>query len=376
MPSLIRSVKAAFDQSDAGIGVYYFLYALVYAAGSVGGGLLTERLGRRTVLSLAAVLHGAGLIALGLAPSWFAFLLVALPAGLGVGALDGGVNGLFLDLFKTERGRAMNLLHVCFSLGALTAPLVVGRLVEGGAAWQEILVATGVGAIAVGILFAIVAMPSGRHQARVADAGTGRLAAVAGGGRRLPTPLLLLAVAIACYVACEIGVSSWLVRFLEPAPLTQATTALALFWAGLTLGRLAASRLADRFDHTRFTIASAAATGVVLLGAILIPSLPVSIALFALAGFVTGPVYPMVMVVAGDRYPERLSAVSGFLSGSAVVGSIIYPPVMGFLSVSVGLTIAMLGTVVLAFVSAGALVLVSRQPVAEPERMQPRAADA
>ena len=49
---------------------------------------------------------------------------------------------------------------------------------------------------------------------------------------------------------------------------------------------------------------------------------------------------------------------------------------MGFLSVSVGLTIAMLGTVVLAFVSAGALVLVSRQPVAEPERMQPSAADA
>ena len=126
---------------------------------------------------------------------------------------------------------------------------------------------------------------------------------MAGGRRRLPTPLLLLALAIACYVACEIGVSSWLVRFLEPAPLTQATTALALFWAGLTLGRLAAVRLADRFDHTRFTIVSAAATGVVLLGAILIPSLPVSIALFALAGFATGPVFPMVIVVARRPLP-------------------------------------------------------------------------
>lgn len=375
VPSLIRSVKAGFDQSDAGIGVYYFLYALVYAAGSLGGGLLTERLGRRTVLSLAAVLHGAGLIALGLAPSWPVFLLVALPAGLGVGALDGGVNGLYLDLFKTERGRAMNLLHVCFSLGALTAPLVVGRLVEGGAAWQDILIGSGVAAIVLGIVFGIVAMPSGRHQAGVAAAAAER-STVAGGRRRLPTPLLLLAVAIACYVACEIGVSSWLVRFLEPAPLTQATTALALFWAGLTLGRLAAARLADRFDHTRFTIASATATGIALLGAILVPSLPLSVALFALAGFVTGPVYPMVMVVAGDRYPERLSAVSGFLSGSAVVGSIVYPPVMGFLSVSVGLTIAMLGTVVLAFVSAGALVLVGRQPVAEPGRMRGSPADA
>ncbi len=365
MPSLIRSVKDGFGQSDAGIGVFYFLYAVAYAAGSLGGGLLTERVGRRTVLSLGAVLHGVGLIALGAAPSWPVFLLVALPAGLGVGVLDGGGNGLFLDLFKTERGRALNLLHLCFSLGALTAPLVVGRLVEGGAAWQSILVGTGVVAIVVGILFAIVAMPSGRHQATATDAPDAAMG-VAGGRRRLPTPLLLLALAIACYVASEVGVSNWLVRFLEPAPLTQATTALALFWAGLTLGRLTAARLADRYDHTRFTIVSAAATGVVLIGAILIPSLPVSIALFALAGFATGPVFPMIIVIGGDRYPERSSAVSGFLGGSAVVGSIIYPPIMGFLSVTVGLTVAMLGTVVLAFACAGALVLVSRQPVAEP----------
>jgi fucose permease len=365
VPSLIRSVKDGFDQSDAGIGVLYFLYAVVYAAGSLGGGLLTERVGRRTVLSLGAVLHGAGLIAMGISPSWAVFLLAALPAGLGVGVLDGGGNGLFLDLFKTERGRALNLLHLCFSLGALTAPLVVGRLVEGGAAWQAILVGTGVAAIVVGILFAIVAMPSGRHRGAAADASEDAMPVTAG-RRSLPTPLLLLALAIACYVASEVGVSNWLVRFLEPAPLTTATTALALFWAGLTLGRLTAARLADRYDHTRFTIVSAAATGVVLIGAILIPSLPVSIALFALAGFATGPVFPMIIVIGGDRYPDRSSAVSGFLGGSAVVGSIIYPPIMGFLSVTVGLTIAMLGTVVLAFACAGALVLVSRQPVAEP----------
>ena len=43
VPSLIRSVKEAFDQSDAGIGVFYFLFAVGWAAGSFGGGLVTER---------------------------------------------------------------------------------------------------------------------------------------------------------------------------------------------------------------------------------------------------------------------------------------------------------------------------------------------
>jgi fucose permease len=362
VPSLIRSIKDAFDQSDAGIGIFYFVYASVYAAGSLGGGLVTERLGRRTVFTLAVGLHGAGFVALGIAPSWGVFLLAALPAGLSAGAIDGGMNGLFLDLFPSGRGRALNLLHLFFSVGALSAPLAVGRLVEVGVEWQTIFIATGLVAFVLAALFAVVRMPDGRHAraARVASersSGLGRLREARG---RLAAPLLLLAFAIGCYVAGEVGVSNWLVRFLEPAPLSTATTALSLFWAGLTLGRLISARIADRFDHIRFTVFCSVATSAALLAAIFAPTLPLSIALFGLAGVATGPIYPMIMAIGGDRYPDRTSAVSGFLSGAAVVGSIVYPPIMGFLSVTVGLTAAMLGTVVLGLACASALVLVGR----------------
>jgi MFS transporter, FHS family, glucose/mannose:H+ symporter len=367
-PSLIRSLKDSFDQTDAGIGLLYFVYAIVYAVGSLGGGLATERLGRRTVLSAAAVLHGIGFIGYGFAPSWTWFLIAALPAGLGAGALDGGGNGLFLDLYQSGRGRALNLLHVFFSVGALSAPLVVGRLVESGVAWPSITIATGVAALVVGVMFLFVTMPDGRHKAN-ATPPAGEGSALGRPGDRLAAPLILLAVAIACYVASEIGVSNWLVRFLEPAPLSVATTALSLFWAGLTLGRLLAARFADRFDHVRFAAVSSTAMSVALVAAILVPSLPVSIALFALAGVATGPVFPMVIAIGGDRYPDRTAAVGGFLASAAVVGSIVYPPIMGFLSVTVGLTVAMLGTVLLGLASAAALVLVGRQPAGGPSSL-------
>jgi fucose permease len=378
VPSLIRSVKDAFDQSDAGIGIFYFLYAVAYASGSLGGGLATERLGRRTVLGFAVSIHGLGLVALGLGPSWAVFLLAALPSGLGAGAIDGGVNGLFLDRFRSGRGRAMNLLHLFFSIGALAAPLAVGVLVDGGVGWQGIFVATGLTAIPLAILFGSVEMPAGRRitaapaapmatdvvsptdgVAAATDAirPTGRAAAARG---RLAAPLILLGLAIGCYVASEVGVSSWLVRFLEPAPLTTATTALSLFWAGLAVGRLVSAQLADRFDHLRFATVSSAGIAIALVGAIFVPSLPVSIALFAVTGFASGPVFPMIIAIGGERYPDRSAAVSGFLTGSAVAGSVIYPPVMGFLSVTVGLSVAMVGNVILGLACAGALVLVGR----------------
>jgi fucose permease len=110
----------------------------------------------------------------------------------------------------------------------------------------------------------------------------------------------------------------------------------------------------------RFTATAAFATAVLLVAAVLAPSLPLSIGLFALAGFATGPVFPMIVAIGGDRYPDRAAAVSGFLTGFAVAGSIIYPPIMGFLSVTVGLTVAMLGSALLAFACGVALLLVRR----------------
>ena len=67
--------------------------------------------------------------------------------------------------------------------------------------------------------------------------------------------------------------------------------------------------------------------------------------------------FPLIIAIGGERHPDHSAAVSGFLTSAAVVGGIIYPPIMGFLSVSIGLTAAMLGTAILAGASAGALLL-------------------
>ena len=366
IPSLVRSIEATFVQTDAGVGGLFLAFSLAYATGSFGGGHLTERIGRRRVLGGAVLVHGLGLAGLGLAPSWGLFVLAAMTAGIGAGSLDGGSNGLVLDVYRERRGRAMNLLHMSFSVGAFVAPVLVGTLVEGGVPWQSITIAAGLLVAFLAIPYALVPMPSGRRVAEDASAATTPRAAGGDPGeataprRLLAGPLLLLGIAIAIYVACEIGVSNWLVRFLEPAPLTTATLALSLYWAGLAIGRLVASAIADRFDHLRFTIASALLMATFLAIAILAPALSLSIAAFTIAGVASGPVFPMIVAVGGERYPERSAAVGGSLTGLAIVGSMVYPPAMGLLSVTFGMTVAMLGVVVLGLACALTLVAFGR----------------
>ncbi len=356
IPSLIRSIETTFGQDDAGLGIAYLVYALAYASGSFGGGPLTERLGRRPVLGVAVLATGVGAAGLGLAATWEAFVIAALVAGAGAGCLDGGVNGLILDVYREGRGRAMNLLHTCFSVGALAAPLAVGALVGGGVPWQAVAIGTGAVIALLAVAYAVVPMPSGRRATEGASHRPAAATSEPGGRGLLSGPLLLLGIAIATYVASEVGVSSWLVRFLEPAPLTTATMALSLYWAGLTAGRIVSSAIVDRFDHLRFTIACAVGMTILVAAAVVVPSLELSIVAFTAAGVASGPVFPMIAAIGGDRYPERSAAVGGSLVGMAVIGSTIYPPTMGFMSVTVGLTVAMLGSAVLGLACVLALV--------------------
>ena len=354
VPSLVRSIEHDFGQTDAGMGFFYLLNAILYGTGVLGGTLITHRLGRRPVLAGGVALAAGGLLILTAAGSWPIFVLGVVPFGMGCGTLDGSGNGLILDLFPDARGRALNLLHFCFSAGALACPAVVGRTVDAGVPWRALLIATAVVAVPIAILFARAAMPSGRHAGDPAPtARAGRLL--------LDRVLLVLGIAIACYVASEVGVSNWLVRFLEATPLEVATTALTLYWAGLTIGRLGSARIGDRFDHTAFAALASVATGIFILLAVVAPWSAVSIALFAAAGIASGPIFPLIVAIGGERYPDRSAAVGGYLAGAAVIGRISYPPVMGFLSVTVGLPTAMAGAGALSIVAALVLILGRRR---------------
>ena len=79
VPSLIRSIEPAFDQTDAGIGVFFFVNAVAYVGGSMVGGFLTERIGRRVVLPIAVSLIALGLAGLATVPTWELFLVADDP---------------------------------------------------------------------------------------------------------------------------------------------------------------------------------------------------------------------------------------------------------------------------------------------------------
>ena len=360
VPSSIREIEAAFGQSDAGMGLAYLLNNLLYITATLSVGWVAGRLVRAPVLGAGPGLIAIGLGIVAIAPDWSVFLAGFLVLGLGAGLIDSGVNALFMDLYEGRAAGALNRLHLFFALGALASPLATGIAISNGVPWQALVGATAVVAVPIAVALATRGMPP------VHPAGADRRTAPHAPAtsrprlRLLPLPLVALAVAIATYVAAEIGVSSWLVRYLDEAPVAQATLALSLFWGGLALGRLVSSFVADRVGAVRYALVWSTAAGIAIVASLLAPTIPIAIACFALAGFAAGPVYPMIVAIGGALYPGRSSTVSGVLVSAAMVGSIVYPPLMGVLSEAVGLRVGMLGAGLAMLVSAASILVASR----------------
>jgi fucose permease len=351
LPSLIRSMEHDFHQTDAGFAVLYFIANVVYAAAAFGGGFLTERFGRRSVLVSALVLCAIGAEFQAGAMSWFWFVLAAAPGAWGGGVIDGGINALFLDLYRDARGGALNFLHLFFGLGALIGPVCIGLIVTAGVSWRIIAIGTGIAFLLAAPPLARIPMPSGRH-----DAGAVQDEAFDQSERSL-VPFIGLAMGIGLYVAAEVGVSSWLVQLLSSASLAVATGVLSAFWGGLSLGRLLSRWVAEVVDYYVFTIACIVLASLALVAAVLSPWLIVSAVLFALTGMFFGPIFPMIMALGGGIYPHRLATLSGSLTTAAVVGGIVYPPLMGLLESRIGLSGGMIGAALLGIPMAGAILL-------------------
>jgi fucose permease len=262
-----------------------------------------------------------------------------------------------MDLSASGSGTGLNRLHLFYSVGALAAPVTISGLGNLGIEWRMIAAATGLAGLALAEPLSRVGAVPPRPRTPVAPTtAEGEAATLTG----LRLALAGLGVAIACYVAAESGVSSWLVGFLAEEPMTTATLALSLFWTGMAVGRVVASRVADRFDPVRFTASCAWAGGIAILAAVGLASGPVRISLFLAAGFAFGPVYPMIMAVAGSLFPHRAAAVAGIVTSAGVVGSITYPPLMGLIAGVAGLGAGMIGVAVLILFSGATVAAAGR----------------
>lgn len=311
---------------------------MIISFGTVVSSLLSDRLtakfGTGAVTAVSTLLTALALFGFSVSNAFWQLCIIALPYGLGAGAIDAALNN-YVALYYSSRH--MSWLHGFWGLGALISPYIMGACLTGSLGWRGgYRTVSIIQTVLTAILF--VSLPFWRKTTQKLEEKDKRVEKALGLKRVLKLKgVVWLLVAFFCYCAAEatamLWASSYLVRNRGISEETAATFG-SLFYIGMTAGRMLCGFVTEKLGDKKLIRIGAAG---MLLGIALL-ALPVQTDVFALAGFVVigfgcAPVYPSIIHQTPTSFGEENSqSVIGIQMASAYIGTTFMPPLFGLIA--------------------------------------------
>lgn len=301
-----------------------------------------------------------GLIGFSVASRYWMLLMIAVPYGLGAGAIDASVNHYVANHYRSS---VMNFLHCFYGVGAVISPYIMSQALK-FARWNEGYRWTAY--IQLGILLAcILSLPLWKqNESQNAEENHES----AGIWETLKAPgMLLTLIAFFAYSSGEATCFLWTPSYFAGTKPDLSTETVASFgsliFGGLMLGRLISGFISNKLGDRKLIRIGIA---VELLG-ILLVFLPVRGYIAAAVGFVVvgtgmGPVYPAVQHMAPENFGKKYSAAAiGMQMAAAYIGSTFMPMVFGQIQQKFGIDIMPAYLLIFAAVSLAMLEIAYRK---------------
>ncbi|MDD5859325.1 MAG: MFS transporter [Eubacteriales bacterium] len=321
--------------------------------------LLSPRLMRKMqtkwIVIISIMLTVAGLLGFSVCTEYWMLFLMAVPYGLGAGAIDASINNYVAMHYS---GSVMNFLHCFYGVGAMISPYIMASALR-RARWNEGYRWTAYLQIAI-LVVCILSLPLWKRNQTKEEEETLKNSAGIREVVKIPGAVQTL-IAFFAYCSGEATCFLWVPSFFAGTKkgLSAGTIASfgSLIFGGLMLGRLIAGFISNHFGDRKMI-----RMGIVLeLLGILVVMLPFPGYMVTAVGFVMigtgmGPVYPAIQHMAPQNFGRKNSAAMiGLQMASAYVGSTFMPMVFGLLQEALGIWIMPWYLLIFAFLNIGML---------------------
>jgi fucose permease len=333
-PAAINEIGRSYRASASVLGALYLVQAGGFFVAVITGGRASDRRGKLPVVTLGSLLMGAGAAGFALSRSLpLAFVALTL-TGVGGGLTEGIAMAAVSDLYTGRRRTAMlNWAQAVFAFGAISGPMAVSGLIRAGAEWRVGYFGTAAVCAAAAVL-GCCAVWRRSERAVAADQH-------AGWREFLADPLVLwLSIGIMLYVGAESGQANWLAAYFERVlgsrPAFAAST-IALFWVGISLGRVAATWLSRHMSDYGIICWALGLSAAFQVGLLAAYGPAVALVCVVGLGWSLGPVWPTILSRAGAAHPGQSGTVFGVIVAAGAAGFAIFPPAIGRAADWVGL---------------------------------------
>ncbi|MCI9196733.1 MAG: MFS transporter [Lachnospiraceae bacterium] len=330
LPVLLQDV--GFDHSLGGMIIsseYTGFFLATFLAG-----LIADRFGKKVTLILAGLSLSLGVSGYAASSGFISFIGFIFLIGLGLGSLELSGSDILSGIWTVQKGRYLNLLNACYGMGSILAPMAVGYLLQRAVPWRVVYRYSLLIILPITLYFIIMRYPrEDKKRERKKKIDRRELLAVITQKR-----VLLMYTAIFAYVAAEVGMATWFVGFLQNEKQISAAGSsayFAIYFAGMTIGRLLGSLFVDRLGHMKSLLLFTALSGLFLAVGIFGPS---SAAIFlAFTGFGFSIIFPTATTVVSGIPSKNPSILLGSFFAVGGVGGMVGPYLVGLVNDLLGM---------------------------------------
>jgi MFS family permease len=357
---------ALIPRLEQQFGVSESLLGLIAPAGTVGFlltvitiGTIAGRVDMKRSLLFGAALVGLSAFFMGLAPTFFVFLLFLFFRSLATGLFRGVDRPILSHLYPDRRGRVFNLYDLVWAIGAATGPLLASYFVAtGNWRWAYIVFAASFVPLVVAIKKLDLTLDTQSEKAITRES----LVEI------LKKPQII-GMSLAMFIGggVEGGIFTWLPYYVsETFAGTTASTPLSLFLLAYIPGRLVYTSISERINYINL---------VSVIGAALVPIVYVTfnvsewtllLAGIAVMGMLVSGVYPNMVAFGTDVFPSFSGPINAIATTTFYGGIAFFPVVMGVVADYYRVGLAMRFLAVLSF--GFALVVLGTNAVSKWER--------
>ena len=340
LPDAIMGSAWPILHIDLNVPVTYAgIFSMIVSCGTIVSSLLSERLiirfgtGKITVISVMAT--AIGLLGIYLSPSYLWICLLAIPLGLGAGAVDSALNNFIALHYKAKH---MSWLHCFWGIGATAGPLIMSFFLLRGLGWR-----LGYGSIGLIQVLLVICLFASLPLWRKIESSSEETKSITSskGATRIADLLKLPAakpalIAFFCYCAVETTAGLWGSSYLvmvKGISAEQAAQWVAIYYFGITIGRLFSGFVAIKLNNTKL-IRLGQIIGILGAVTLLLP-LPTFVQLIGLLliGFGLAPIFPSMLHDTPNRFGKEMSqGIMGIQMATAYVGQTLVPPLFGLLA--------------------------------------------
>lgn len=316
------------------------IISMIIAGGTIISSFFSDRmirkLGTGLITLISVAMTALALVGFSFSNHFFLLCLWAIPLGLGAGSVDASLNNFVALHYKA---RHMSWLHCFWGVGASAGPLIMSFALVQWSSWQAGYRTIGIlQFVLVGLLF--VSFPLWKKAQEQKIATNHPISKPLKFAQLLKLPgakPALLTFFLYCAIEATVGLwgSSYLVsRNISPE---VAASWIALYYAGITIGRFASGFLTMKLKHKQMV-----QLGEIFIGAgVVLLFLPFSGNLLLVSLFLIGvgcaPIFPSLLHETPDNFGSEYSqSIMGIQMSCAYVGITFMPPLFGLLGQQFG----------------------------------------